>query len=112
MPVCSYLVIPERGAEEPLARRLSALEGCDVAVAENRNLLLLVTDTPTPDADRALRDTIETLPGLQGLVLAFGEIDPDTEQADPIAEDRRGRRKRLPVVDPGGLNLPNGPESS
>lgn len=109
MPVCSYLVIPEPGAGDVLANRLAALSGCDVVRAENRDVLLLVTDTPDPEADRELRDTVERLPGIHALVLSFGEVDPDTEECDPLTE-RRGktRRRRLPVVDPSGLESAGG----
>jgi nitrate reductase NapAB chaperone NapD len=106
MPVCSYLVIPEERAGDELTRRLAALPGCDVARAANLNVLLLVTDTPGPKEDRALRRTLEGLEGIHALVLAFGEIDPDTEEPDPLAADRGRRSRRLPVVDPGGLPQP------
>jgi nitrate reductase NapAB chaperone NapD len=76
MPVCSYLVIPEKGQGARLARRLDELPGCDVVQARNREVLLLVTDTPGPAEDRRLRARIEGLPGIQALVLSFGEIDP------------------------------------
>lgn len=112
MPVCSYLVIPERGAAETLARRLEALPGCDVARAENRDVLLLVTDTPGPQEDRELRGTLEEMDGIHALVLAFGEIDPETEEADPLSAGRKPRRRRLPVVDPGGLNAADLPSPS
>jgi len=102
MPVCSYLVIPERGAAEQVAVRLRSLPGCDVAPAENRGLLLLVTDTPGPEEDNALRNRLEGMEGIHALILAFGEIDPETHQGDPVAQGRR--RRRLPVVDPGGLD--------
>lgn len=113
MPVCSYLVVPRAGAGSEVARRMAALPGCDVTRAENRDVLLLVTDTPGPDEDRELRRTLESMEGIQALVLAFGEIDPDTPEADPI-RDRDHRKKkrgsrRLPVVDPGGLSMPPAP---
>jgi nitrate reductase NapAB chaperone NapD len=114
MPICSYLVIPEEGSARELTRRLGALPGCDVTRAENRDVLLLVTDTPGPDEDRALRETVEGMEGIHALVLAFGEIDPDTPQADPLADGRSKRRKRgrrLPVTNPGGLETtPSPPE--
>lgn len=103
MPVCSYLVIPEEGAGEALSRRLSALPGCDVTRATNREMLLLVTDTPGPEEDDILRGTLEEMEGIQALVLAFGEVDPETPQADPLASGRRRKGNRLPVMDPGGL---------
>lgn len=103
MPVCSYLVVPEPGASGSVAQRLSALPGCDVARAENRDLLLLVTDTPGPEEDAELRETLETMKGIQALVLSFGEIDPETSQRDPLARDGRRRNRPLPVVDPSGI---------
>jgi nitrate reductase NapAB chaperone NapD len=101
MPVCSYLVIPAPGALPRVEEALRALPGCDVTRAENRDLLLLVTDTPGPDEDAALRDRLEGTEGIHALILSFGEIDPDTAQGDPVGDGRR--RRRLPVVDPGGL---------
>lgn len=103
MPVCSYLVIPERGALREVAGRLESLPGCDVASARKGEVLLLVTDTPGPDEDRELRERLEATEGIEALVLAFGEIDPDTHQGDPVAEGAGARRRLLPVVDPGGL---------
>jgi nitrate reductase NapAB chaperone NapD len=110
MPVCSYLVIPEKGQGGHLTRRLGDLPGCDVVQARNQEVLLLVTDTPGPDEDRRLRSRIEALPGIHALVLSFGEIDPETEEADPVRASRQEERRRsrapkrvLPVVDPGGL---------
>lgn len=101
MAICSYLVIPEEGRAGSLAERLASLPGCDVVPARNRDLLLLVTDTDGPDEDEALRSRLEGMEGLQALVLTFGEIDPETEEADPVARTRKRRRKdrRLPVVD-------------
>jgi nitrate reductase NapAB chaperone NapD len=103
MPVCSYLVVPDPGAADSVAQRLSVLPGCDVARAENRDLLLLVTDTPGPEEDAQLRGTLETMEGIQALVLSFGEIDPETPVGDPLARDGRRRRRPLPVVDPSGI---------
>lgn len=113
MPVCSYVVVPAVGAREELAERLSTLPGCDVARAENRDVILLVTDTPGPEEDAELRNTLEGMEGIQALVLAFGEIDPDTEEADPLASRRRRRGRHLPVVDPSGLvGSPEAPDHS
>ena len=109
MPVCSYLVIPERGRSAIVAERLRGLAGCEVAPARNRDLLLLVTDTPGPKEDAALRETLEGIEDIHALVLAFGQIDPETSEGDPLGA-RKGRRRKgrgegrpLPVLDPGGL---------
>jgi nitrate reductase NapAB chaperone NapD len=98
MPICSYLVIPEGTATGSLAARLSGLPGCEVVAAENAPVLILLTDTDTPEADERLRGEIESMREVQALVLTFGEIDPDTSQADPLGGSRR--RPGLPVLDP------------
>jgi hypothetical protein len=64
------------------------MEGCEVVPALNSDLVLLVTTTPDPTVDRDLRSRIESLPGVEALLLTFGEIDPDTPLGDPVAEAR------------------------
>lgn len=97
MPICSYLVAPDDGRRNEVALALRRIPGCDVVSAENRDLLLLVTDTADLDAEAALRARVEAVPGVRGLVLAFGEIDPDMTESDPLA--RTGKRtKRLRVL--------------
>lgn len=83
MPICSYLVITERGATETVSERLARLPGCDAVRAENRDVLILVTDTPGLEEESDLRRRVEAIDGIQALLLTFGEIDPDTELAEP-----------------------------
>lgn len=91
MPVCGYVLIPgaDRGAE--VCERLSGMDGCEVVPALNSDLILLVTTTPDPAADRDLRGRLEALPGVDALLLTFGEIDPDTPMGDPVVEARVAR---------------------
>jgi nitrate reductase NapAB chaperone NapD len=88
MPICSYVVVPAPGVVESVTERLEALDGCDVTRAENRDLLLLVTDTASAAAEGALREQISGIEGILALLLAFGEIDPDSDGAAPSS--RRG----------------------
>lgn len=97
MPVCSYVVFPRPGAATRLAEHLAALPGCQVEPADNRDLLLMVTDTPDAEAEHALRDRLESLEDVLGMVLAFGEIDPDTPEGDPLARGRSGDPRRPPA---------------
>jgi hypothetical protein len=98
MPVCGYVLVPEARGRAVLMNRLSCLAGCEVVPAQNSDVLLLVTTTPGPTEDRELRQRIESLPGLDALLLTFGEIDPDTKVGDPLREDRR-RRPPGPLSD-------------
>ena len=92
MPVCSYLVIPEAGAGDRVRRDLEALPECDVVAAENQDVLILVTDTVGLAEEERLRVSVEAMDGIQTLLLTFGEIDPDTELADPISVGRKASR--------------------
>ncbi len=95
MPICSYLVIPDAGASDAVRGRLGTISECDVVSAENRDLFLLVTETDTAEQDAALRTRIEALRGIRSLVLTFGEIDPDTDDPDPLASlQRRPKRDK------------------
>lgn len=100
MPICSYLVIPERGATDRVQSRLAAIPGCDVVRARNRDLLILVTETPGLEEESELREEVEGLDGIQALLLTFGEIDPETTVGDPVSVGRRGSSgpRSLPVV--------------
>lgn len=85
MPICSYLVVPEPGALESVNERLANLAGCEVEKAENRDVMILVTETSSLQEEHDLRSSVEAMTGIQALFLTFGEIDPDTEVADPVA---------------------------
>jgi nitrate reductase NapAB chaperone NapD len=75
MPICSYLVVPEPGATDAVRARLALLPGCDVLQAENRDLLVLVTDTADREEEEALRGRVEALDGIGALLLTFGEVE-------------------------------------
>jgi nitrate reductase NapAB chaperone NapD len=76
MPIRSYVVLPEAGARDAVAKRLKSIPACDALPAENRDLVLLVTDTETGDEDEALFETVRQVVGVRSLVLTFGEVDP------------------------------------
>lgn len=74
MPICSYLVISEDGATDRVRERLASLPGCNPVQAENRDVLILVTDTPGLAEENDLRRSVEAIEGIQALLLTFGEI--------------------------------------
>ena len=91
MPICSYLVIPEPAAKERVRRQLEVVDGCEVVEAQNRDVLILVTDTPGLEEEERLRRAVERMDGIEALLFTFGEIDPDTDLADPVrVGDREG----------------------
>jgi hypothetical protein len=85
VPIHSYLAHPARGRKDALALALGALPGCEVMPAVNHEVLVLVTDTPHEDAERALQSALDGLPDLRSLTLVAG-IDLDSgepEESEP-----------------------------
>ena len=108
MPICSYLVIPRAGAGEDVRERLSDMRGCQVVAAENRDVLILVTDTPGLEDEEELRAEVEGMEGIEALLFTFGEIDPDTELADPVRITGGSRRGRSADASPSRNCSPEG----
>ena len=75
MPVFSYLAYPVDGEKEQLLRDLAALAYCDVVPAENREILILVLDTPDDAQERALQSRLKALKSLGSLSMTFGHED-------------------------------------
>jgi nitrate reductase NapAB chaperone NapD len=78
MPIKSYLVHSTPGDKQALASRLSALPGCTAVPARNRDALVLVTDTPSDDADRDLRARLDDIDSLMAITLVAA-FQPDDD---------------------------------
>ena len=76
MPVFSYLAYPKQGAKEQLLKDLVALDYCEATPADNQEILILVTDTPDEDKEKALQKKLKELNSLESLGMAFGHVDP------------------------------------
>ena len=75
MPVFSYLAYPKQGAKDQLIKELSALEYCEITPADNEQILILVTDTPDKDQEKALQKKLKSLKSLESLGMTFGHVD-------------------------------------
>lgn len=76
MPIKSYLAYPHEGNKETLASAITALEGCEVILSENKELLIVVTDTKTLEEDLILKEKIDTIESLKMLSLVSGFNTP------------------------------------
>jgi nitrate reductase NapAB chaperone NapD len=76
MPVFSYLAYPKPGAKEQLIRDLAALDYCEATPADNAEILILVTDTPDENQEKALQKKLKKLSSLESLGMTFGHVDP------------------------------------
>lgn len=72
MTIQSYLVYPNPGFEAQARLALAALPGCEVLPAENRAVMVLVTETPSKAAQRDLERRLEELEPLAHFALVSG----------------------------------------
>jgi len=75
MPVFSYLAYPKRGAKQQLLKDLVSLDYCEATPADNQEILILVTDTPDEDQEKALQKKLKELNSLESLGMTFGHVD-------------------------------------
>ncbi len=78
MPIKSYLAHPHDGKKADLIIAISNMANCDVIPAENKNLLIVVTDTDNLIEDEQLKESIEALASLKLLALVSGFDTPKT----------------------------------
>jgi nitrate reductase NapAB chaperone NapD len=83
MPIFAYLAIPVEGGKDTLAAELTALPHCEVIPADNKDILILVTDAPDEKAERNLQNKLQKISSLQSLSMTFGCSDqPEKERGD------------------------------
>ena len=76
MPIKSYLAHPFEDKKEELQQEISLLEGCEIIPAENKNVLVVVTETRGDAEDKILKETIEAIKSLKLLALVSGFNTP------------------------------------
>lgn len=76
MPVKSYLAHPHDNQKEELIRELSMIAQCEVLPAQNKDVVILVTETETTVEEDTLKEKLETIPSLKLLALVSGFNTP------------------------------------
>ena len=72
-PDCSGAGPFDTVSGEPV--ELSALEYCQIIPAENQDVIILVTDTPNEETEKALQIKLKKLTSLESLNMTFGHTD-------------------------------------
>lgn len=75
MPIFSFLAYPEKHMKDELIKDLSAMKYCEVKPSENKDILILLTDTPDEEINRELIHAVKELKSLQSLSMTFGHTD-------------------------------------
>ncbi len=79
MPVCSYVVHAVEGEFDALAQELSEKAGCDAYPSDGREVIVLVTDTPTKEADKQLYKELKVNDKINCIAISFADI-PEGEE--------------------------------
>ena len=72
MPIKSYLAHPHMGKKMELMQTLTSLNYCEVIPAENKELLILITDTESNDQEEVLQEQLHTIKSIKLLALVSG----------------------------------------
>ncbi|MCB9426507.1 MAG: hypothetical protein H6584_05705 [Flavobacteriales bacterium] len=72
MPIKSYLAYPFDSKKEALKQEILALQNCEVIPAENKDVLIVVTDTENTTQEDQLKAKLETLDNLKLLTMVSG----------------------------------------
>lgn len=75
MPIKSYLAFPRKGKKKELHAALEQLSGCEVVQAENKDVLVLVSDTANQEEEDRLLQRLQMLESLDHLNLIAGFND-------------------------------------
>ena len=75
MPIFSFLAYPEKSMKDQLIKDLSNMKYCEIKPSENKDVLILLMDTPDEETNKNLIDTIKELKSLQSLSMTFGHTD-------------------------------------
>jgi len=75
MPIFSYLAYPVKSAKAQLLKDLSRLDFCEVTPAQNREVLILVTDTPDEQTEKKLQEKLKKIKSLESLGMTFGHTE-------------------------------------
>ena len=76
MPIKSYLAHPHNGKKDELIKALSNLSQCDVVPAENKDILVVITETENKAEEKELKEKLETIPSLKLLAMVSGFNTP------------------------------------
>ncbi len=82
MPIMSYLAYPVDGKKDELMRRLRQIKECSVHPADNRDLLVLVTDTNGREEETILQSELLNIDSLAFLALVAGYDDPEQQHEE------------------------------
>jgi nitrate reductase NapAB chaperone NapD len=74
MPICSYVVNAVEGSFSDLQQELSEKPGCEAYPSDEQEVIVLVTDTPTKEADKQLYNELKDNDKISCIAISFADI--------------------------------------
>ena len=71
MPIFSFIAYPENSMKDQLIKDLSLMQYCEVKPSDNKDVVILLTDTPDEETNKNLIAQIKELSSLQSLSMTF-----------------------------------------
>ena len=72
MNIKSYIAQPHEARKDELFRAISSLPNCEVTPAENKDVLVVVTETESRDEEEELMGKLEAIRSMKLLTLVSG----------------------------------------
>ena len=72
MPIKSYIIHSADQQKNKVMQALQKLENCEVIPAENKEVIVLVTDTSTEETDKELYNKLLEIEGIKHMSLVSG----------------------------------------
>ncbi|MFH7321173.1 hypothetical protein ACHHRT_11265 [Desulfurivibrio sp. D14AmB] len=83
MAILGYLALPAAGKKAQLCDELATIRYCEAVPSDNREVVLLVTDTPDQEAEKRLQRELKRLNSLQALSMVFGHTaEPENREME------------------------------
>lgn len=79
MPLKSYLAFPRPGQRDSLTASLSQIPHCQALPAANRDVVVLLTDTPDDPTEATVEESLRSLEHLQFLSLVAGAAETEAQ---------------------------------
>ncbi|WP_378182686.1 hypothetical protein [Aquimarina sp. SS2-1] len=76
MPIKSYLAHPHTGKKNELIETLSKMDQCEVMPAQNKDILILITETENKSEEAILKEKLEKIESLKLLAMVSGFNTP------------------------------------
>tara|TARA_Y100000385_G_scaffold192669_1_gene199237 strand:+ start:204 stop:440 length:237 start_codon:yes stop_codon:yes gene_type:complete len=76
MPIKSYIAYPFEGKKDVLIDGLNEIKQCEVIPSKNKEIVVVVTETPSNEEDIKLKELIDNLESLKMISLVSGFNTP------------------------------------